>query len=97
MGTAMTQQGLACFSRRLLLSLVFPTLPSSCDHIPSALGSWSSSSKFTPQGQHSLSASTQPMGGGEQRPFLQWGLERTTGLYRLGHPRNQMPLLGEKA
>ena len=67
MGTAMTQQGLAsvaCFSRCLLLPLAFPTQPSSCDHIHPALGSWSSSSKLTPRGQHSLSASTQPMGGG---------------------------------
>lgn len=99
MGTAMTQQGLAsvaCFSRCLLLPLAFPTQPSSCDHIHPALGSWSSSSKLTPRGQHSLSASTQPMGGGGQRPFPLWGLERTTRLYRLGHPRNQMPLLGER-
>lgn len=50
MGTAMTQQGLAsvaCFSRRLLLPLAFPTQPSSCDHIHPALGSWSSNSKLT--------------------------------------------------
>ena len=51
MGTAITRQGLAsvaCFSRRLLLPLAFPTRPSSCDHVHPALGSRSSSSKVTP-------------------------------------------------